>query len=61
MWLTTAAATSTALSAPLAGQLIDTAGPPAGYLFALALGLAAPTFAFPAPALPGSLNRLSPA
>ena len=44
-WLTTAAATGTALSAPLAGQLIDTAGPPAGYLFALALGLAALTFA----------------
>jgi MFS family permease len=43
-WLTTAAATGTALSAPLAGHLIDTAGPPAGYLFAL--GLAALTFAF---------------
>ena len=40
-WLTTAAATGTALGAPLAGRLIDTAGAPAGYLFAFAAGLAA--------------------
>ena len=38
-WLTTAAATGTALGAPLAGHLIDSSGPPAGYLFALAAGL----------------------
>ncbi len=42
-WLTTAAATGTALGAPLAGRLIDTAGAPAGYLFALTAGLAAVT------------------
>jgi len=40
-WLTTAAATGTALGAPLAGQLIDFRGAPAGYLFAFAAGLAA--------------------
>ena len=40
-WLTTAAATGTALGAPLAGRLIDAAGAPAGYLFAFAAGLAA--------------------
>jgi MFS family permease len=40
-WLTTAAATGTALGAPLAGHLIDTHGAPAGYLFSLAAGLAA--------------------
>jgi hypothetical protein len=40
-WLTTAAATGTALGAPLAGRLIDSSGAPAGYLFALAAGLAA--------------------
>jgi len=40
-WLTTAAATGTALGAPLAGRLIDFRGPPAGYLFASAAGLAA--------------------
>jgi MFS family permease len=40
-WLTTAAATGTALGAPLAGRLIDAAGAPAGYLFALAAGLTA--------------------
>ena len=45
-WLSTGAATGTALSAPLTGRLIDTAGPPAGYLLALALGLTALTFAF---------------
>jgi MFS family permease len=42
-WLTTAAATGTALGAPLAGRLIDTAGAPAGYLFALNAGLVAVT------------------
>jgi Major Facilitator Superfamily len=42
-WLTTAAATGTALGAPLAGRLIDTAGAPAGYLFALTAGLVAVT------------------
>ncbi len=40
-WLTTAAATGTALGAPLAGRLIDTYGASAGYLFAFAAGLAA--------------------
>jgi predicted MFS family arabinose efflux permease len=40
-WLTTAAATGTALGAPLAGRLIDAHGAPAGYLFAFAAGLAA--------------------
>ncbi len=40
-WLTTAAATGTALGAPLAGRLIDFRGAPAGYLFAFAAGLAA--------------------
>jgi Major Facilitator Superfamily len=40
-WLTTAAATGTALGAPLAGRLIDTAGPAAGYFFGFAAGLAA--------------------
>ena len=40
-WLTTAAATGTALGAPLAGRLIDLHGAPAGYLFAFAAGLAA--------------------
>ena len=39
-WLTTAAATGTALGAPLAGRLIDAHGAPAGYLFALTAGLA---------------------
>jgi MFS family permease len=39
-WLTTAAATGTAVGAPLAGQLIDARGASAGYLFALAAGLA---------------------
>ncbi len=42
-WLTTAAATGTALGAPLAGQLIDFRGAPAGYLFAFAAGLVAVT------------------
>jgi hypothetical protein len=40
-WLTTAAATGTALGAPLAGRLIDAHGATAGYLFAFAAGLAA--------------------
>ena len=40
-WLTTAAATGTAVGAPLAGRLIDTSGAPAGYLFAFTTGLAA--------------------
>jgi hypothetical protein len=40
-WLTTAAATGTAVGAPLAGRLIDFRGAPAGYLFAFAAGLAA--------------------
>ena len=40
-WLTTAAATGTALGAPLAGHLIDAYGARAGYLFALAAGLVA--------------------
>jgi MFS family permease len=42
-WLTTAAATGTALGAPLAGGLIDSFGAPAGYLFAFTAGLAALT------------------
>jgi MFS family permease len=40
-WLTTAAATGTAVGAPLAGHLIDRHGAPAGYLFAFAAGLVA--------------------
>src|SRR6266704_3509803 len=44
-WLTTAAATGTALGAPLAGRLIDARGAPAGYLFAFAAGLAAAAIA----------------
>jgi MFS family permease len=40
-WLTTAAATGTAVGAPLAGHLIDLHGAPAGFLFAFAAGLAA--------------------
>jgi predicted MFS family arabinose efflux permease len=40
-WLTTAAATGTALGAPLAGHLIDSSGAAAGYVFALTVGLAA--------------------
>jgi MFS family permease len=38
-WLTTAAATGTAVGAPLAGRLVDAHGAAAGYLFALAAGL----------------------
>jgi hypothetical protein len=38
-WLTTAAATGTALGAPLAGSLIDARGAAAGYLFAFGGGL----------------------
>jgi predicted MFS family arabinose efflux permease len=38
-WLTTAAATGTAIGAPLAGRLVDAHGAGAGYLFALAAGL----------------------
>jgi MFS family permease len=37
-WLTTAAATGTALGAPLAGLMIDSFGAPAGYLFAFTGG-----------------------
>jgi MFS family permease len=40
-WLTTAAATGTALGAPVTGHLIDTYGAAAGYLFSFAAGLAA--------------------
>ena len=40
-WLTTAAATGTALGAPIAGHLIDAGGAAAGYLFAFTAGLAA--------------------
>jgi MFS family permease len=46
-WLTTAAATGTALGAPLAGHLIDSSGAPAGYLFALAAGLTALAITLP--------------
>jgi len=46
-WLTTAAATGTALGAPLAGYLIDVRGVAAGYLFALAAGLAAVVITLP--------------
>lgn len=38
-WLTTAAATGTAIGAPLAGRLVDAHGAAAGYLFAFAAGL----------------------
>ncbi len=38
-WLTTAAATGTAIGAPLAGRLVDAHGAGAGYLFAVAAGL----------------------
>ncbi len=40
-WLTTAASTGTALGSALAGHLVDAHGASAGYLFALASGLAA--------------------
>ena len=40
-WLTTAAATGTALGAPVAGYLIDMRGAGAGYLFGFGAGLAA--------------------
>jgi len=40
-WLTTAASTGTAIGSSLAGRLVDTHGAAAGYLFALAAGLAA--------------------
>jgi MFS family permease len=46
-WLTTAAATGTALGAPLAGDLIDSTGPAAGYLFAFAAGLTALAITLP--------------
>ena len=46
-WLTTAAATGTALGAPLAGHLIDSSGAPAGYLFAFAAGLTAVAITLP--------------
>jgi len=46
-WLTTAAATGTALGAPLAGHLIDSFGASAGYLFALAAGLTAIAITLP--------------
>jgi MFS family permease len=46
-WLTTAAATGTALGAPLAGHLIDASGAPAGYLFALTAGLIAVAITLP--------------
>jgi MFS family permease len=39
-WLTTAAATGTALGAPLAGIIVDARGAAAGYLFGVAAGLA---------------------
>lgn len=39
-WLTTAASVGTAAGAPLAGHLVDAHGAGAGYLFALAAGLA---------------------
>jgi predicted MFS family arabinose efflux permease len=39
-WLTTAAAVGTATGAPLAGHLVDLHGAAAGFLFALAAGLA---------------------
>lgn len=39
-WLTTAAAVGTATGAPLAGRLVDAHGAGAGYLFALAAGIA---------------------
>jgi len=40
-WLTTAAATGTALGSSVAGRLVDAQGASAGYLFALAAGTAA--------------------
>src|SRR5258708_25319575 len=40
-WLTTAAATGTAIGAPLAGRLVDANGADARYPFALAARLAA--------------------
>jgi Major Facilitator Superfamily len=40
-WLTTAASTGTALGSALAGHLVDAHGASAGYLFALASGIAA--------------------
>jgi len=40
-WLTTAASTGTALGSALAGRLVDAHGAAAGYVFALAAGVAA--------------------
>jgi hypothetical protein len=40
-WLTTAASTGTAIGSSLAGRLVDAHGASAGYLFALAAGVAA--------------------
>lgn len=40
-WLTTAASTGTAIGSALAGRLVDAHGAAAGFLFALAAGLAA--------------------
>jgi hypothetical protein len=40
-WLTTAASTGTAIGASIAGRLVDAQGASAGYLFALAAGVAA--------------------
>jgi MFS family permease len=40
-WLTTAASTGTAIGSSIAGRLVDAHGATAGYLFALAAGVAA--------------------
>jgi hypothetical protein len=40
-WLTTAASTGTAIGSSIAGRLVDANGASAGYIFALAAGLAA--------------------
>jgi predicted MFS family arabinose efflux permease len=40
-WLTTAASTGTALGSALVGRLVDAHGASAGYVFALAAGVAA--------------------
>jgi predicted MFS family arabinose efflux permease len=40
-WLTTAASTGTAIGSSIVGRLVDAHGASAGYLFALAAGIAA--------------------
>ena len=59
-WLTTAAATGTALSAPLAGRLIDTAGAARRIPIRPRPRPGRPDHRRPAPVPPGSPNRAQP-